>query len=464
MTPHVHSPHRPGQMTSVMRAAARPAGSRALRVAMVRGGKIVDERVLALGEHLTVGPTERSVFVVGGLRAGVRLLEWTGTEYRLHSGAGMSGRVAIGGEVMEMSGARAPVALDDEARGRIAIGDAVVLFHFVEPAVAVARPQLPLAVKQGVLDGLDWKTTCVAAFSFLVHFGAVGALYSDFADTEIQDDGARVAQLVDLVSTMPPPLVTEVAAPEAPAVGGAVREPTTATAARNGGRSEPGGHPGAARPSRSPSDARAMEIARMLEEESGRMLATIGGGHGGATDTVTAAGPMSTDMLDGVGREAGGTRTTGNPLLNLTAGMAPVRPGGGRGGILAGAADGRRSNRADDSGNVIAPRKPVGVASIAPPDLPAGKLPDAGRVVAGLRGMLRACYKRALDEDPTARGSVRVTATVGPNGEVRSTQAANAGLPSGMVGCVTRVVQGAQFSQPEGGAAVVAIPMTFMPQ
>jgi hypothetical protein len=33
-----------------------------------------------------------------------------------------------------------------------------------------------------------------------------------------------------------------------------------------------------------------------------------------------------------------------------------------------------------------------------------------------------------------------------------------------MVGCVTRVVRGAQFSPPAGGAAMLTIPMTYIPQ
>jgi hypothetical protein len=99
-----------------------------------------------------------------------------------------------------------------------------------------------------------------------------------------------------------------------------------------------------------------------------------------------------------------------------------------------------------------------------PPEIPAGRLPDAPRVIGGLKGLLRACYRRELDTDPTARGTIRVTATVGPNGEVKSVQAANGGLSSTMVGCVSRVVHGAQFSAPEGGSAIVSVPMQFLPQ
>ncbi len=464
MTPLVQPSSTPGQMTAVMRAVARPGGSRALRAALVRGGKILDERVLALGEHLTVGPTERSLFVVAGLRSSVRLLEWSRAGYQLHLGPGMSARVALGGEVTEVGGQRAPVALDDEARGRIAVGDAVVLFHFVEPAVAAARPQLPLAVKQGWFDGFDWSTTCVAAFSFLVHFGAVGAAYSDFADTVIEDDGARVMDTVGLLraESYPSPLLPV-------EVAGGVATPTLRDPGRpagEGARAQPGPHAGPERLREDggrASDVRARSLARQLAAESGAMLQALGGASGEATGSVLAGGQVPADMMDDIARGPGGTRTTGNPSLNLTASMGPVRPGAGRPGAE-GTYDGKRDVHTDDSGSVVAPKKPIPGTVVEWTGTEGGEVPGAGGVVARMRGALRACYKHALDEDPTMRGTVRVTAKIGPNGEVTSVQATTGGLSSSMVGCVRRVVGGAQFNPPTSGGALVTIPMTFLPQ
>ena len=61
------------------------------------------------------------------------------------------------------------------------------------------------------------------------------------------------------------------------------------------------------------------------------------------------------------------------------------------------------------------------------------------------------------------RGSVRVTATIAPSGEVTSAQAAGSGLSSSMIACVIHVVRGAQLGPPEGGATVVIL-MGFLPQ
>ncbi len=455
-------------MTAVMRAVALPTGNRRLRAALVRGGRMVDERLLAAGEHLTVGPTERSTFVVAGLGASARLLEWSRAGYRLHLAPEMSGRVALGGEIAEVSGrgARAPVALDDEARGKIVVGDALVLFHFVAVPVAAARPQLPLAARQGAFGGLDWKTTCIAAFSFLFHFGAMGTAYADFTDSTIDDDGARLVQTVGNLRALgpPPPLPTLEEHDAAKSSEGAklIDPKATAHATAKSGHAGPARADGPSGGGGRMSDQRARDIADQLGRESGAMVVALGGGTSGATGRVLEAGDMPMGMLDGAARDAGGTRTSGVFGLNTGGGFGPVRPGAASRG-LPGSVDGKREVSEGDTGRVVAPKRAPGNASVAPPEPLGGDVPDMPRTVNGLKGMLRACYRHAQDEDPNMRGSVRVTARIAPNGDVTSVQAANSGLSASMVACVTRVVRGAQFSpSPNGGA--VAIPMTFIPQ
>jgi hypothetical protein len=210
-------------------------------------------------------------------------------------------------------------------------------------------------------------------------------------------------------------------------------------------------------------DARARDIAQQLDTEGGIILASIGGMSHGATGIVLANGTVPTGMLEHVAGDGRGTRAADNSGLDIGPGGGPVHPGEGSHG-LPGVADVKRDGRADDVGPSTGPKKPVATANVAPPDVSGGRVPDAGRVVNGLKPMLKACYRHALDEDPTMRGTVRVTAKIGANGEVRSVQTANGGLSSSMVACVSRVVSGAQFAPPEGGDAVVNIPMTYIPQ
>jgi len=457
-----------GQMTAVMRADARPRGARVLRAALVRGGKVIDERVLPQGDHLTVGPSEHATFVITapGLQRTVRLIERADGAYRLCAAPGATGRVARGAEITEIEslGADGALPLGDDARGKVSIGDSVVLFHFVDPPVAPPRAQLPLAVQKGALDGLDWRTTFIAAFSFLLHFGAVGAVYSDWADGVVDDD-ARVAQWVEIIKELKPPPPIETAKPtdddKAPAVAtkdAPVQKPTTAGRATGPATGSAGGG--------RMTESRARDIKQQLDSLEDVMVQAIGARGGHATDRVLAAGnDMPLGMLDKIAASAGGSRGGDNSGLKLAGDGGGVLKPGARGGCgLAGCVDKGADTRAADVGKAAEVKRPVGNANVQPPVVNGGRLPDAGRVVAGMRALLRGCYKRTLDVDPTARGSVRVTASIAPNGEVRSVQAAGGGLPAEMVSCVSRVVRGAQFSAPEGGGATLVIPMSFYPQ
>ncbi|APR81135.1 Hypothetical protein A7982_06482 [Minicystis rosea] len=457
-----------GQMTSVMRAAAPPRATRVLRAALVRGGRVIEERVLPAGAALTVGPSEHNTFVSTDLSSSVRLIEHTSEGYRLHVTAGMRGRVAKGAAVHDVAtiGGDGTLSLGDDARGRLSFGDTVVLFHFVDPPAPRPRVALPIGVRSGALGNLDWKTTGIAAFSFLVHFGAVATIYSDWADPVI-DEGFSLSHTVLMLKDLPPAPPLE--HPTSEPVADASAKPTDSapsSAKTAPGRSVApsavahGGPPSGPRMS----DARASDLSRELASLNDTMLQVLGAHGQGATARVLANGnDMPLGMLEKAAAGAGGTRPGDGSGLNLRGDGGAVQPGAGaRGGLSGG--DGRADARAGDVGKMAEVKKPVGgKSSIEAPNV-IGTVPDAGRVVAGLRGPLRACYKHALDEDPNMRGSVRVTASIAPNGEVKSAQAAGSGLSSSMIACVSRVVRGAQFGPPEGGGATVVIPMSFFPQ
>jgi len=101
----------------------------------------------------------------------------------------------------------------------------------------------------------------------------------------------------------------------------------------------------------------------------------------------------------------------------------------------------------------------VGGASVT------GNVSNVARVVAGMRAGFRACYNQGLAQNPDMSGSVRVTAVIGPNGEVRSASAAPSGSISGAVAsCIASRVRSSQFDPPEGGTATVVIPVTLVQQ
>jgi hypothetical protein len=464
-------PSNPGQMTAVMRAAPRRAGSKVLRAAVVRGGRVLEERILPRGTSLTVGPTERSTFVVADTRvpASFALIEWSGASgggWALHLASAMEARVSLGARAVDAG--MEPIPLADAARGKITIGDTIVLFHFIDPPVPPPKPELPLAARKALFDDLDWKTTFIAAFSFLFHFGAVGAIYSDFADGVV-DDEARVASVVEIIHDLPAPPQIEQRHDEAPSPDAR----STADATTTKAPSAQGGRVAGARPTHGDagqgermSDARMRDIARQLADADGAMVLAIGvRSNKGAAGRVLEGGEVPAGMLDGVAAGAGGVAAGNVAGLHIGGdGGGAVRPGE-RGRGLGGVADTRADARSGDSGRAVEVKKPVGNLNLSPPSVMGSDLPDAPRVVAGMQAGLRLCYKRGLEEDPTMQGSVRVTAQVGPNGEVRSAQpSGGGGLSSGVISCVVSRVRSAQFGQPASGGATVVIPMMFRVQ
>src|SRR5207247_839109 len=138
----------------------------------------------------------------------------------------------------------------------------------VAPPPVQPRPQLPLAVKGGLASQIDWTLTIVAAFSFLLHFGIVGAMYSDWMDPIVGDD-FNVAGLVDMMKNIPPPPAVEVPDKSTEAA-------TTATAAAE--KPKPSGAAGAkpaaaGRSAGEVSDKKAAALAAQADAMQMQMLA-----------------------------------------------------------------------------------------------------------------------------------------------------------------------------------------------
>ncbi|NUP07186.1 MAG: AgmX/PglI C-terminal domain-containing protein [Polyangiaceae bacterium] len=107
---------------------------------------------------------------------------------------------------------------------------------------------------------------------------------------------------------------------------------------------------------------------------------------------------------------------------------------------------------------------PKGSAALTTPSLSGGAVSNAASVVAGMAAGFRRCYNRGLTEDPKLAGALKVTAKIGPSGEVQSAKA----QPGHKLGdkvavCVEQVVFSRSFAPPEGGSATLTIPVSFVP-
>ncbi|NUO51801.1 MAG: cell envelope integrity protein TolA, partial [Polyangiaceae bacterium] len=383
----------------------------------------------------------------------------------------MTGRVALKTGISDLTALRAQakrvqqgpvtayqIQLNDDARGKIIVGETTFLFQFVAPPPVQPRPQLPVSVRSGV--EIDWTTTIIAAFSFLFHFGLIGSIYSDWMDPPVDDD-LSVAQLIESVKQLPPPPPVEQkeevpVLAEATATAQAKEEAPKAAAAAGGAKGPAAGKM---------TDARASQLSNELAQLDVAMLAALNSG-GVATDRVLSNSEIPFALLDqsAASGAAAGRGKVGGLDMGGGAGGAYV-PGAGGGGGLAGLGNKGAGEAAAGAGSAKAVKGPTGSASVGGASVSGGSVANAASVVAGMAAGFRRCYNRGLQEDPGMKGSVRITAKIGPNGEVLgATPSGGGGLSGTVISCVVSRVSSAQFSPPDGGGATVVIPISFQPQ
>ncbi len=462
---------RPGQMTAVMRAMSVQTGPKVLRIGLVQSGRVVEERIIKQRTTVTVGSNERAVFVIPSQAVPpmFKLFELIGNDYHLNFLDGMTGRVALASGITDLQALKAQakkvnnayqIKLTEEARGKVVVGETTFLFQFVAPPPVQPRPQLPLAVKGGIAAQIDWQLTIIAAFSFLLHFGLVGAMYSDWMDPVVGDD-FNVAGLVDMMKNIPPPPVTEqpVVDPNANATSTAT---ATAAAPKSGGGA--GGKSGGAGQSKgagSVGDKQAAALAAQADQMQMQMLAALGGGSA-VQGALNRSDIPPVDLSGAAASGAGVAHGTGD--LKVGGGGGAVQ-GGGKGPGLGGLGGGTKSS--GEGGNAGTERKVEGPKGEAQLGGSTATVPisDADRVIAGLRPRFRQCYQTGLNSDPSMSGKVVITAKVGPNGEVSDANVSqNTGLSQSVASCIANVVKRAQFNPPGGGGSTLNIPVTFVQQ
>src|SRR6266404_3450207 len=153
-----------------------------LRMGIIQGGRIVEERLVRKRENITIGQSAKNMFVVpsDSLPRNWLLFEMTGNHYVAHFSDGMDARIAVGNEIISLAQLKQTgkiqkkghswiLPLDERSRGKITLGDMTILFQFVTPPPPQPRPQLPASVRGSVTSDVDWFFTTIAGASFLLH-------------------------------------------------------------------------------------------------------------------------------------------------------------------------------------------------------------------------------------------------------------------------------------------------------
>jgi hypothetical protein len=441
-------------MTAVMRAMQASTGPKVLRIGLVAAGRILEERIVKQRTSVTVGPSEKSMFVVqANLPSQFKLFELMGGDYYLNFLDGMTGRVALATGITDLValkgqakrvGPAYQIRLTEEARGKIVIGETTFLFQFVAPPPVQPRPRLPLSVKGGLASQIDWNLTIIAAFSFLLHFGLVGAMYSDWMDPVVNDD--ITAGLLDMVQkTLPPPVETS----EAPTSSASSTDTAPApTQAPKQGKSGP------------PDQKVVQGLIQEADQARIAILAALNGGpniNGAMKDDNGA--PVDLNSL--ANRAAGVSNTTGG--LNLPGGAGgPIHPGAG-GGLqgLKGGETGGASNTAGTIVKVV----PVGNVEYTGSAMSVPVANAEAVIRSQIHPGAKKCYQRGLESDPTQAGKLVILIKVAPSGEVDNvTVQSNSGLSATVASCISSVARRAKFDPPGASGSQISVPFNFVKQ
>lgn len=448
-------------------AGARPGvvrGPRILRIGIIQGGRIVEERLVRKREHVTMGQSAKNMFVVpsDALPRSWLLFEITPRGYVAHFADAMDARVAVGNEVISLAqlkqsgrirrhGPSWVMMLDERTRGKISIGDMTILFQFVTPPPPQPRPQLPASVRGSFMSALDWTFTAIATASFLAHMILVVYLRSvDWPrKPDIEEIPDRFVQMV-VRKPEPPPEVKKVEVKEEK---GEEKKPKPVAAAKP------------AKKEISEEEKARLEAerrARLAEQVRNtgilKLLGAKADGEGSIAD-VLGKGDVDRDQEKAFAGVGGLTVATGDAALR------GVKTGTGGTGKVANIAGlrGSGSIAGGSTGDVGPERRVTAVVKGEAPNVDGELDPNiVTKEVRARMGAIKGCYERALKRNPNISGKIVIRWTITGAGTVSGVDIDQDTLgDSEVASCIKNFVARWRFPAPSGGSVEVSYPFLF---
>lgn len=449
------------------RAQQRPHPSqmriRSLRIGVILGGKIVEEKLVRKRDNITIGQSAKNTFSipVEGMPRTWPLFLVKDDRYFLHFSPSMDGRISDGGQVQPLTALRQSaqrhgegwiLPLPDTARGKIVLGDMTLLFQFVTAPPLQPRPHLPASVRGTLADRIDPQLSIIVGVSILLHLGVMlyarclvdppltkaEQIYRDTFPEEYEDTFQPKAVDVD-VEVDPDAEATK----EDPKEGQDEKPKDKPSTKPSTGDSKPAGTEGSARDSKSDeemAEEAELAIAQMFGDESddgseGTRMSDRNPGNDLAGEAENVEEGRVKVTLKDTGDEDGPSRgvrrraTTSGPNVDTGTG----REGSG------------------EVGPAKVPKKPdVKPDGLSSDDDVKNLTPAA--ILDKIRRQytygLKQCFKKVLKIDETASGTVRLKFTIGERGNVTAADTKGFGYDT-LDACVASQAKGWRFTPPK---------------
>jgi outer membrane biosynthesis protein TonB len=441
-----------------------------LRIGIIQGGRIVEERLVRKRENITIGQSAKNMFVVlsDALPRNWLLFEASGSGYTAHFSDGMDARIAVGNEIISLSqlkqtgkiqkrGAAWVLPLDERARGKITLADMTILFQFVTPPPPQPRPQLPASVRGSALSGVDWFFATVAAISFLAHL--IFVIYLRNVDWPRKPDieavpDRFVQMVVKKEEKKPEPKKEEVAKTEEPKKEEKKKGDEEKKVKKELTEEEK------AKLAEAKAKADAERRARLAEQVKSTGLLKLLGAKGadGSIADVLGKGDVDRDQekaFQGVG---------GVGVANSDS-LRGIKSGGSGSGRVAdaGSLRGGAGIAGAETGKGAGERTVKGAIKTEAPAVDGDLDPNmVAKEVRSRLGAIKACYERALKRNPNLSGKVVIHWTITQAGTVSGVDVEQDTLGDAEVAsCIKSLIARWRFPAPSGGSVDVSFPFVF---
>jgi hypothetical protein len=445
-----------------------------LRIGIIQGGRIVEERLVRKRENITIGQSAKNMFVVlsDALPRNWLLFEASGSQYVAHFSDGMDARIAVGNEIISLAqlkqtgkiqkrGASWVLPLDERSRGKITLADMTILFQFVTPPPPQPRPQLPASVRGSALSDVDWFFTIIASASFLFHL--IFVIYLRNVDwprkPDIEAVPDRFVKMVKVEEKKPEEKkVVEEKKTEEKKVEKPKGEEKKVVAAPKRELTPEEKAKLAEEKARQDAERRARLAEQVKSTGLLKLLGAKAEGEGSIAD-VLGKGDVDRDQekafqgVGGVGVASGNDQLRG--IKSGGSGSGRVADVGGLrgGGSIAGGGTG--SAAAEKTVKASLKTEAPAVDGELDPNMVA-------KEVKSRLGAIKACYERALKRNPNLSGKVVIHWTITQAGTVSGVDVEQDTLGDAEVAsCIKALVARWRFPAPAGGSVDVSFPFVF---
>lgn len=444
---------------------AAPRG-KILRIGVILGDKIVEERLIRDRGPVTVGQSAKNTFSVPAteLPKSWTLFEVRDGKYILAIADSMDGRLSEGGQVstiaqlkssgtLQQAGPGWLIPLTDATRGKIIIGEMTLLFQFVTAPPIQPRARLPHSVRGSFADRIDPYLAVILSVSLVVH-----GLFWAYAKFIVEDP-------------VPPPPADRFTYAEVKLKPPAAQMPKPIAAKEPDKAATPTEAP-------KPEESKKPRAPEPPKPTAPPQPAAAGTPEGDVSERVARAAPLKVlNQLAGKGNGPLGDVTGDKSSWeDLDKGLAKV----GSGSVVASVGTTHGQTTRGTAAGDVAAGKEVGVTGPTGPAQTtaekvekeikiagnAGKIEDiesngldpdkvASTIKSRYQARVNACYQRALKTNANLGGKVTVSFTVGVAGNV--IKASAEGFDPGVDECITREARTWRFDKPEA-PAVFEIP------